>query len=125
MAQRSGGFSPADLAQLLAWVNQSGFPFQTALEALIRQTATEWRWSVTRVRKAVAFRGASVMSADKLIDRLKTIHGVKSVTIEDICTPHICVVTDSPAVAEYIDGLRVLNGLQGKQAGFVVYIELE
>jgi hypothetical protein len=54
------------------------------------------------------------MSADKLIDCLKTIRGVKSVTIEDICTPQ-----------EYIDGLRVLKGLQGKQACFVVYIELE
>ena len=65
------------------------------------------------------------MSANKWIDCLKTIHGVKSVTIEDICTPRICVVTDSSAVAEYIDGLRVLKGLQGRQAGFVVYIELE
>jgi len=59
------------------------------------------------------------MSADKLIDCLKTIHGVRSVTIEDICTPHICVVTDSPAVAEYIDGLRVLKGLQGGETGWL------
>src|SRR5258708_26201468 len=41
-----------DKEQLLEWVNQSGFPFQTALEALIRNTSTEWRWTVTHVEEA-------------------------------------------------------------------------
>jgi hypothetical protein len=38
--------------QMLEWVNQSGFPFQTALEALILRTQTEWRWTVTHVEEA-------------------------------------------------------------------------
>jgi hypothetical protein len=41
-----------DKEQLLKWVNQSGFPFQTALEALVRNTSTRWRWSVTHVEEA-------------------------------------------------------------------------
>ena len=41
-----------DKEQLLEWVNQSGFPFQTALEALIRNTQTQWRWTVTHVEEA-------------------------------------------------------------------------
>src|ERR1700758_2575075 len=41
-----------DQAQLLEWVNQSGFPFQTALEALIAGTATRWRWKVTHTEEA-------------------------------------------------------------------------
>lgn len=38
--------------QLLEWVNQSGFPFQTALEALITDTTTTWRWKVTHTEEA-------------------------------------------------------------------------
>jgi hypothetical protein len=41
-----------DKEQLLEWVNQSGFPFQTALEALIRGASTEWRWTVTHIEEA-------------------------------------------------------------------------
>lgn len=41
-----------DKEQLLEWVNQSGFPFQTALEALILETSTRWRWTVTHVEEA-------------------------------------------------------------------------
>ena len=41
-----------DPEQLLEWVNQSGFPFQTALEALINRSQTEWRWTVTHVEEA-------------------------------------------------------------------------
>jgi hypothetical protein len=41
-----------DKVQLLEWVNQSGFPFQTALEALIAGTTTEWRWKVTHTEEA-------------------------------------------------------------------------
>lgn len=41
-----------DKAQLLEWVNQSGFPFQTALEGLIARTTTEWRWRVTHTEEA-------------------------------------------------------------------------
>ena len=41
-----------DKAQLLEWVNQSGFPFQTAVEALVRGTSTQWRWAVTHVEEA-------------------------------------------------------------------------
>jgi hypothetical protein len=41
-----------DKEQLLEWVNQSGFPFQTALEALVRNTETQWRWTVTHVEEA-------------------------------------------------------------------------
>lgn len=37
---------------MLQWVNQSGFPFQTALEALVRATSTRWRWTVTHVEEA-------------------------------------------------------------------------
>jgi hypothetical protein len=45
-------FGSHDKEQLLEWVNQSGFPFQTALEALIRETSTRWRWTVTHVEEA-------------------------------------------------------------------------
>jgi hypothetical protein len=41
-----------DKEQLLEWVNQSGFPFQTALEALVRNTQTRWRWTVTNDEEA-------------------------------------------------------------------------
>jgi hypothetical protein len=41
-----------DKQQLLEWVNQSGFPFQTALEILIRETSTRPRWTVTHVEEA-------------------------------------------------------------------------
>jgi hypothetical protein len=41
-----------DKEQLLEWVNQSGFPFQTALEALIRGTSARWRWTVTHIEEA-------------------------------------------------------------------------
>jgi hypothetical protein len=41
-----------DKEQLLEWVNQSGFPFQTALEALVRGTSTRWRWTVTHIEEA-------------------------------------------------------------------------
>ena len=41
-----------DKEQLLEWVNQSGFPFQTALDTLIRETSTRSRWTVTHVEEA-------------------------------------------------------------------------
>jgi hypothetical protein len=41
-----------DKGQLLEWVNQSGFPFQTAIEALIRGTSTKWHWTVTHIEEA-------------------------------------------------------------------------
>lgn len=56
-----------------------------------------------------------------MIECLQSIRGVKSVTIEGICTPRICVVADSLAVAEFIDGIRVLKQLNGDQRRFVVY----
>lgn len=65
------------------------------------------------------------MDQDALIECLKTIRGVRSVYAEDICTPRVCVVTESLATAEYIDGLRLLKGLEGKLSGFVVFIELD
>jgi hypothetical protein len=52
---RSPGITLAsshDQTLLLEWVNQSGFPFQTALEALIARTTTEWRWKVTHIEEA-------------------------------------------------------------------------
>jgi hypothetical protein len=65
------------------------------------------------------------MDENKLIECLKSIRGVKNVSIEGICAPRICVVADSLAAAEFIDGVRALKQLNGEQCGFVVYIELE
>ena len=43
------------------------------------------------------------MDENKLIECLKSIRGVKNVSIEGICAPRICVVADSLAAAEFID----------------------
>jgi len=46
MADNSSPTAGPEEAKLLEWVNQSGFPFQTALEALVNGTQTEWKWKV-------------------------------------------------------------------------------
>ena len=60
-----------------------------------------------------------------LIDYLKKMPGVKSVSIEGICTRTACVVTESPAIADLVNMKLVLMEREGRVSDLVVFFDLD
>jgi hypothetical protein len=60
-----------------------------------------------------------------LIDYLKQMSGVKSVNIQGICPPYVCVLTDSPAVADRVNTVLLLLERTGRVSEFAVCFDLD